>query len=93
MKTRISAFVIVALAALLQAAINNGQASGDSFGPPTNQTASAGPAVLSVSSGFAISPNPLAGRTVVLFKESFGVLLKRKEMFQTGTGSRWMTLR
>lgn len=33
MKTRISAFVIVALAALLQAAVNNGQASGDSLDP------------------------------------------------------------
>jgi hypothetical protein len=87
MKARISAFLIVALAALLQAAINNGQASGDSFGLPTNQTASAGPSVLSVSSGFATSPNPLAGRTVVLFKEGFGAFLKRKEMFQGPPGS------
>jgi hypothetical protein len=87
MKTRISAFVIVGLAALLQTAINNGQASGDRSGLPTNQTASAGPAVLSVSSGFATSPNPLAGRTMVLFKESFGAFLKRKEMFQGLPGS------
>src|SRR6266849_5231715 len=87
MKTKPASLVLVVAAALLQAPINNGQASSVSSGLATNQTAYTGPAVLSVSSGFSTSPNPLAGRTMVLFKESFGAFLKRKGMFQGPPGS------
>ncbi len=58
--------------------------------PPGNQTGPAGTAVLSVASGFATQPgaaDPLAGRSLVLFKESFGGFLQRKGMFQGPPGS------
>lgn len=87
MKTLTTVFVLAAVVALLQASINNGQASSDSSGLAVGQTASTGPVVLSVSGGFTTSPNPLAGRTMVLFKESFGVFLKRRGMFQGPPGS------
>jgi hypothetical protein len=49
---------------------------------PNPQTATA---VLSVNSGFVVQPgtgNPLAGKTFVLFKESFGAFLQRTGKFQ-----------
>src|SRR5688500_4158277 len=49
-----------------------------------------GNAVLSVASGFATQPgtvNPLAGRGVLLLKESFENFLRRTEMFKGPPGS------
>lgn len=80
METKPAVFVLTALAALLQATTNIGQTA---RGPD-------GSAVLSVASGFATQPgtvNPLAGRPLILFKESFENFLHRKGMFQGPPGS------
>jgi len=81
MKTRIA--FLVTLAALFQAATDLDRTSSAT----PQQT---GTAVLSVASGFATRPgtvNPLAGKTMVLFKESFESFLRRKGMFQGPPGS------
>jgi hypothetical protein len=84
---------IVTLATLVQAATNFGQTSrvGAIAGSIiTGRISQTGNAVLSVTSGFATQPetvNPLAGKTLVLFKESFGGFLRRKGMFQGPPGS------
>jgi hypothetical protein len=81
MKTRIA--FLVTLAALFQAATDLGRTSSAT----PQQT---GTAVLSVASGFATQPgavDPLAGKTMVLFKESFESFLRRKGMFQSPPGS------
>ncbi|MGI8917022.1 MAG: hypothetical protein ACR2H6_00365 [Pyrinomonadaceae bacterium] len=85
MKTRRVFLVFAALAAFLQASGKAGP-----FGEPSTSAAliipvvtsqQTGNAVLSVASGLPTQPatvNPLAGKGVVLFKESFGGFLKRK---------------
>jgi hypothetical protein len=84
MKTRSSLIAGLAVAALLQPALTAGAFGAFVTTPGPEQ---AGAAVLSVSSGFTTSPNPLAGRTMVLFKESFGASLKRTGTFQGPPGS------
>jgi hypothetical protein len=57
---------------------------------PTNATLQTGPAVLSVMSGLPAQPgtvNALAGKTFVLFKESFAGFLRRTGKFQGPPGS------
>jgi hypothetical protein len=94
MKIRISVLAIVLLTALLQAVIVIGNASraGARLGADLTTAISqqSGTAVLSVASGFSTQPgtvNPLAGKTYVLFKESFAGFLRRKGMFQGPPGS------
>src|SRR5688500_17462903 len=80
MKARIAVLVLVVVVALFQSATNFAQAA----------SGSAGTAALTVTSGFATQTgtvNPLAQRSLVLFKESFGGFLKRKGMFQGPPGS------
>ncbi|MDQ3846689.1 MAG: hypothetical protein M3342_22155 [Bacteroidota bacterium] len=80
MKTKPAVFVVVIGAALFQAATSIAQTSGGSTGT----------AVLTVTSGFKTQPgiaNPLAGKPLALFKESFNGFLKRKGMFQGPPGS------
>jgi hypothetical protein len=92
MKTRIAVLAVVLLA-LLQAVIVIGRTS--RTGPGLGSVVKSGPqqtgtAVLSVASGFATQPgtvNPLAGKTYVLFKESFEGFLRRRGMFQGPPGS------
>src|SRR5712691_9626502 len=94
MKIRIAVPAIVVLTALLQAVIVIGNASraGTRIGAviTTAIPQQTGTAVLSVASGFATQSgavNPLAGRSLVLFKESFENFLRRKGMFQGPPGS------
>ena len=94
MKPRSAFLVLAALAAFLQASGWMGQTEepGASQGSLLVNVIShqTGNAVLSVSSGLPSQPgavNPLAGKGVVLFKESFGGFLKRKGMFQGPPGS------
>ena len=57
---------------------------------PSLKTPQTGNAALAVASGLPTQPgivNPLAGKGVVLFRESFGGFLKRKGMFQGPPGS------
>lgn len=89
MKARTVALTLAAAAALLQAFANPGQTSGagPAAGGGSPQT---GTAVLTVASGFAAQPgtlNPLAGKPLVLFRESFDAFLKRKGMFQGPPGA------
>lgn len=91
MKARTVVLSIAAAATLLQAFVNPGRTSwaapGSTFGGGSPQT---GTAVLTVTSGFAAQPgavNPLAGKPLVLFRESFAAFLKRKGMFQGPPGA------
>jgi hypothetical protein len=80
MKAKPVALLVVVIVALVQVVNSNGQTAGGS----------AGTSVLSVVSGLPGQPggaNPLAGKTLVLFKESFAGFLKRKGMFQGPPGS------
>lgn len=80
MKAKPAALVVVVIVALLQGVTANGQPD----------PGSAGPAVLSVASGFTTQPgtvNPLAGNPLILFKESFEHFLRRTGMFQGPPGS------
>ena len=75
---------VLTIAASLHAAVTLGQTTGASAGSQT------GTAVLTVTSGFAAQPgtvNPLAGKPLALFRESFGDFLKKKGMFQGPPGS------
>jgi hypothetical protein len=81
MKPRITVSAVVGMAALVVAVAGTGASSVAGLTPQT------GNAVLTVTSGFTTSPNPLAGRTMVLFKESFGGFLKRKGWFQGPPGA------
>jgi hypothetical protein len=94
MKTTFVVLASVALALLLQAATNTNQAgrTGTGFGSAITSAIpqQTGTAVLSVASGFATQTgtvNPLAGKTMVLFKESFENFLRRTGMFQGPPGA------
>jgi hypothetical protein len=94
MKTRVAVLAIMVLTALLQAVtvISNASRAGTRLGAviTTANPQQTGTAVLSLASGFATqsgAPNPLAGKTFVLFKESFEDFLRRKGMFQGPPGS------
>src|SRR5688500_19829741 len=89
MKVRTVVLTLAAAAALLQAFTNPGQTNGagPAAGGSSPQT---GTSVLTVTSGFAAQPgavNPLAGKPLILFRESFGEFLKRKGMFQGPPGA------
>ena len=88
MKARTVVLTVAAVAALLQMFTNpSGAAPGSPVGGVSSQT---GAAVLTVTSGFAAQPgavNTLAGKPLVLFRESFGEFLKRKGMFQGPPGA------
>lgn len=76
--------VVVITLGVVAALLHTGPGSAAGALPQT------GAAVLSVASGFPTPPgaaNPLAGRTVVLFRESFGGFLRRKGMFQGPPGA------
>lgn len=90
MKARTITLTITAAAALLlQAFTNPSQASGTGLAPGGGSPQT-GAAVLTVSSGFAAQPgavNPLAGKPLILFRESLAEFLKRKGMFQGPPGA------
>jgi len=88
MKARTAVLTLAAAAALLQMFTGlSGAAPGSAVGGGSPQT---GTAVLTVTSGLAAQPgavNPLAGKPLVLFRESFDAFLRRKGMFQGPPGA------
>jgi len=83
MKQRIRTLTIAALTVIITPIV-------DVASTATGLKQQTATAVLSVNSGFPIQPgtaNPLAGKTFVLFKESFAAFLTRRGMFQGPPGS------
>jgi hypothetical protein len=93
MKPRPAFLVFATLAVFLQASGNTRPMEVPRVNPDLligSVTSQTGNAVLSVASGLptqAGTVNPLAGKGVALFKESFGGFLKRRGMFQGPPGS------
>ena len=83
--------VVLTLAAVLLTSITLNRTSGARAAPfVAGGVPQAGTAVLLVASGFATQPgaaNPLAGKPLVLFRESFGEFLKKQGMFQGPPGA------
>jgi hypothetical protein len=88
MKVRTATFTLAAAAALLQTfTALGGAAPVFAVGGGGTQ---AGTAILTVTSGLAAPPgaaNPLAGKPLILFRESFDAFLRRRGMFQGPPGA------